>query len=203
MGEQNNMVNNQSNECKCKKKSGLSVVLVIIALAAGVTIGYFENNILSINRKEKKTEEKSNELKQESSNVVEESNTNVESTSNVTSKSYTINDIVGTFEAGNAKLFLSSKGIFSQEYKQGCGIYEENYLLDENAITLYPITFFTCELSTTEIVKDKEIKIEIISKDELSVDGTTYKRIDSKNFDDSASGLRYLFKTAIESLPSE
>ena len=200
MGEQNNMVNNQSNECKCKKKSGLSVVLVIIGLAAGVTIGYFGNNILSINSKEEKTEEKSNELKQESSNVVEESNTNVESTS---SKSYTINDIVGTFEAGNAKLFLSSKGIFSQEYKQGCGIYEENYLLDENAITLYPITFFTCELSTTEIVKDKEIKIEIISKDELSVDGTTYKRIDSKNFDDSASGLRYLFKTAIESLPSE
>ena len=179
MTEQNNMANNQPNECKCKKKSGLSVVLVIIALAAGVTIGYFGNNILSINSKEEKTEEKSNELKQESSNVVEESNANVESTSNVTSKSYTINDIVGTFEAGNAKLFLSSKGIFSQEYKQGCGIYEGNYLLD------------------------KEIKIEIISKDELSVDGTTYKRIDSKNFDDSASGLRYLFKTAIEALPSE
>lgn len=104
---------------------------------------------------------------------------------------------------GMLNYFYLVKEYLVKNISRDAVIYEGNYLLDENAITLYPITFFTCELSTTEIVKDKEIKIEIISKDELSVDGTTYKRIDSKNFDDSASGLRYLFKTAIESLPSE
>lgn len=201
------MVENKNNE-KNKRNLVLYIIVLVIAILGAYLVGY----IVSKNTLEKKdsttnssnVEIKSNSNSQSNNqeNVDEPTNSNV-AQNNVKSKTYTINDIVGTFEAGNSKLFLSNKGMFSQEYNPGCADYKGNYLLDENTITLYPIIFFTCELSTTEIVKDKEIKVEIISKDELSVNGTTYKRIDFKNFDDSTGGLRYLFKTAIESLPSE
>ena len=193
---------------KNKKKFRWDLVLYALAFAFGAIVTF----ILTQNIFDKLDSNTNN------SNVVAESNSNKESNtqenaensaetnnSNVVQNStaYTINDIVGTFESENAKLFISSKGIFSQDHKEGCGIYEGNYILDKNIVTLYPIVFFTCELTTTEVVKDKTIKVEIVSKDELNISGTKYKRIDSKDFDDSEHGIRYLFEESIKSLSNE
>lgn len=193
MTEQNNMANNQPNECKCKKKSGLSVVLVIIALAAGVTIGYFGNNILSINSKEEKTEEKSNELKQESSNVVEESNTNVESTSNVTSnttqqntpttKTYTYQDVKGVYQYKGdtyyGYLILLENRVYENEGRVingGGATTFGNYVIDNGTIKLNQM--FQLAEGMAVITRTSNLKIN--SKNSITGNGEVYTRISAE-----------------------
>lgn len=180
MSEQNNLFNNQPNECNCKKKSGLSVVLVIIALAAGVTIGYFGNNILSINSKEEKTEEKSNELKEESSNVIEESNINVENTSNVTSnttqqnipttKTYTYQDVKGVYHLKTkyytSDLILLENGVYKVEGRMvNAGGFDTfgNYIIDNDTIKLNQIF----QMENGIMVETRTSNLKINSKNSI------------------------------------
>ena len=205
-----------------KKKNGVLKLLYWLVVIGGCVfiflgsykIGYKLGNYFGDKESSNTTTKKDN--KESNSNV--ESNSNEESNSNITSNTtecveeekteeitYSTRDFVGSFVSKEASLSYS----FSTQATYGTDLYGVpgcgggtlgNFYVEGNKIYLYPLIGTGCD-TNWQVLNTKGKVATIVSKDEIQIDGKTYKRENNTSLNESDGGLRYGLKVLKEYIP--
>lgn len=193
-----------------KKKKGIPKILYWIIVIVGLTFIYFMSYRIGQKIAEKDDNNTNNNQVSEKSNSNENSNvTNNETsnetsnpTSNVTSNentntntTYHVKDFAGTFvsEEENLQLQFSTQATYlSDTYGvPACGAGKlGNFVIEDNKIYMYPLVATACDDNWTSL-QGNPVIATIVSKDELQVNGKSYKRTDSTSLNEADGGLRY------------
>lgn len=185
------MINDEKVESsKSKKSFNLSIILVLVALVAGISIGYFGNDIVT---KSDETKTKQNNSNVESnSNVDSNSNSdenitsNVDSNSNVTSNQVTTTvetKLVSVIEDKNGVPYVNIKGLESinneitKEYNTIKGVknasLDYSYSVRNNVLVL--LVTYIKPVAMDANIETKVYYIDLTTNKQISLDNAMTK----------------------------
>ena len=168
------MINDEKVESsKSKKGFNLSIILVLVA---GISIGYFENDIVT----------KSDETKTKQNNSNVESNSNVDSNSNVTSNQVTTTvetKLVSVIEDKNGVPYVNIKGLESinneitKEYNTIKGVknasLDYSYSVRNNVLVLW--VEYVKPVAMDANIETKVYYIDLTTNKQISLDNAIMK----------------------------
>lgn len=168
------MINDEKVESsKSKKGFNLSIILVLVA---GISIGYFENDIVT----------KSDETKTKQNNSNVESNSNVDSNSNVTSNQVTTTvetKLVSVIEDKNGVPYVNIKGLESinneitKEYNTIKGVknasLDYSYSVRNNVLVLW--VEYVKPVAMDANIETKVYYIDLTTNKQISLDNAIIK----------------------------
>ena len=193
MNENNNMIDEQKLESIKGKKSGtLSVIFILVALVAGITIGYFENDIMAKSSDKKTKQNNSDVIENSNSNVDSNSNSdenitsNVDSNSNVASNQVTPTvetKVVNVIEDKNGVPYVNIKGLESinseitKEYNAIKGVKNASlaysYSVRNNVLVLW--VEYTVPVAMDANITTKAYYIDLTTNKQITIDNAITK----------------------------
>lgn len=187
MNENNNMIDEQKLESMKGKKGGtLSVIFILVALVAGITIGYFGNDIMAKSSDKKTKQNNSDVIENSNSNSDENITSNVDSNSNVTSNQVTPTvetKVVNVIEDKNGVPYVNIKGLESinseitKEYNAIKGVknasLDYSYSVRNNVLVLW--VEYTVPVAMDANITSKAYYIDLTTNKQITIDNAITK----------------------------